>query len=1072
MTRINTNVSSLNAQKTLARSNASLQESLTRLSTGLRINSGKDDPAGLIASEVLRSDITSTERAISNSVRANQVIATADSALGQISSLLNDIRGLVVEAANSGAMSADQIAANQLQVDSSLEAINRISQTTSFQGRKLLDGSMGFVTDSVDTSLLTDVEIDQANFGTLSQIDVNVEVAAQAEKAALTYEGGQLTQDTVIEVGGSDGFEAFSFDAGSTVTEMRDAINLVSDALGISASLADRVAETATAGEAEYRLAGSTNNSFTIQAATAGESSGDFTIRFALGADATTASNTATWNAGDPNVIDITVAADQWTATVTNATVDMVANFGATTDGANGDDTLAITAKQAGIQFNGLKFTIASITAATASATYDYATNEITVNITNAADDVSDLGTLLDNELGELFTFTWANGGDDTAIASTGTVTYTNATAGVDGGVVNSTNGTLANIADEIDDLTEINAITVSGSGVLEMITSSGTIGSINSTDDASADDDPNSLVQLSGTEKADNLDITFSAAGAKQSFSITTTDNTRTNGYSTGYLTSTVDDQDAVLKVVYSAEQGQQWDDITITITNDANDKSVVWDPENKALTVFNAVASATANDLRDQINAALAGTFTASVVGSDGANGLFTTGDSTTTADGKIYDSITVNLATDENGVVTTTAAQAIDAINASSVFTDLDIAASNGFSSDGSGRMEAGTLSMDQLGVTATDAAASGTTAAVNGDAAQITVTALTDGAAYDNVKVVFSEDSGVAQNGGEYATYDSTNKVLTFTVNPDSTAAEVVTNWAQNWQSTAAAALFSAALTGTGTSKVDANDIGYLSGGITYSGTSTGGLQAEGNFDADDVVGTGNLTIESNTYGSEEFVSVKSLTGAFATVDADGETEERDYGADAVVRINGQGAVTSGLDVSLNTSVLDVSFTLDSSFTIGSSTSFSITSGGAKFQLGPEVVSTQQARIAIQSMSTAVLGGKSGRLFQLRSGAIYDLSTDATSAAKVVDEAISKVVGLRGRLGAFQRTTLDTNIAALSDTLESLMEAESNIRDTDFASESAALTRAQILVQSGLTVLGIANQNPQSVLSLLR
>ena len=87
MTRINTNVSSLVAQNTLGRSNASLNQALTRLSTGLRINTGKDDPAGLIASENLRSDITSIRRAISNTDRANQVIATADSALGQVSSL-------------------------------------------------------------------------------------------------------------------------------------------------------------------------------------------------------------------------------------------------------------------------------------------------------------------------------------------------------------------------------------------------------------------------------------------------------------------------------------------------------------------------------------------------------------------------------------------------------------------------------------------------------------------------------------------------------------------------------------------------------------------------------------------------------------------------------------------------------------------------------------------------------------------------------------------------------------------------------------------------------------------------
>src|ERR1700742_671826 len=118
MTRINTNVSSLIAQNTLSKSNTNLQQSLQRLSTGLRINTGKDDPAGLIASEVLKSDIVSVQRGITNSQQANQLIATADSALRQVSSLLNDIRGLVSEAANTGALSDDQIAANQLQIDS------------------------------------------------------------------------------------------------------------------------------------------------------------------------------------------------------------------------------------------------------------------------------------------------------------------------------------------------------------------------------------------------------------------------------------------------------------------------------------------------------------------------------------------------------------------------------------------------------------------------------------------------------------------------------------------------------------------------------------------------------------------------------------------------------------------------------------------------------------------------------------------------------------------------------------------------------------------------------------------
>ena len=187
MTRINTNVPSLVAQNRLQASNSDLQTSLTRLSTGLRINSGADDPAGLIASEALRSEITSLGKAISNTNRASQIISTADSSLGEVSNLLNDIRGLVVEAANSGALSDDEIAANQLQVDSSLEAINRIAQTTTFQGRKLLDGSLGFQTEAgTGFESVSNLQIDQANLGTTGAVSVDVNVTSAATQASLS----------------------------------------------------------------------------------------------------------------------------------------------------------------------------------------------------------------------------------------------------------------------------------------------------------------------------------------------------------------------------------------------------------------------------------------------------------------------------------------------------------------------------------------------------------------------------------------------------------------------------------------------------------------------------------------------------------------------------------------------------------------------------------------------------------------------------------------------------------------------------------------------------------------------
>src|SRR5882757_6396307 len=149
MSRINTNVASLIGQVNLQRSQSQLQTALTRLSTGLRINTGEDDPAGLISSQALGSNIATVHQAIANTNLANEVIATADGALGQVSTLLNSISGLVTASGNTGAISPDQIAANQLQVDSSLEAIDRIASTTSFQGRNLLDGSLGFSTSGV-----------------------------------------------------------------------------------------------------------------------------------------------------------------------------------------------------------------------------------------------------------------------------------------------------------------------------------------------------------------------------------------------------------------------------------------------------------------------------------------------------------------------------------------------------------------------------------------------------------------------------------------------------------------------------------------------------------------------------------------------------------------------------------------------------------------------------------------------------------------------------------------------------------------------------------------------------------
>src|SRR3954453_12597960 len=109
MSRINTNVAALTAQRGLANSQRTLNQTLQRLSSGLRINRGADDPAGLIASEGLRSEISGINQAIDNSQRASNVISTTEGALNEVASLLLNIKSLVVQAANSGGMSQEEI---------------------------------------------------------------------------------------------------------------------------------------------------------------------------------------------------------------------------------------------------------------------------------------------------------------------------------------------------------------------------------------------------------------------------------------------------------------------------------------------------------------------------------------------------------------------------------------------------------------------------------------------------------------------------------------------------------------------------------------------------------------------------------------------------------------------------------------------------------------------------------------------------------------------------------------------------------------------------------------------------
>ncbi|MEM6979598.1 MAG: flagellin, partial [Planctomycetota bacterium] len=226
----------------------------------------------------------------------------------------------------------------------------------------------------------------------------------------------------------------------------------------------------------------------------------------------------------------------------------------------------------------------------------------------------------------------------------------------------------------------------------------------------------------------------------------------------------------------------------------------------------------------------------------------------------------------------------------------------------------------------------------------------------------------------------------------------------------------------------------------------------------------------LQLTSVAYGTEALINIDVITEGSSGTFESSLSLTRAIGVDILATVNGVEANARANTLSINTSSLDLSITVDDGS--DANFNFSITGGGALFQLGPDVTSNQQARLGIASVSTGQLGGASGRLYELGSGQAKSLTNDVNGAARVIDEVVDKVTSLRGRLGAFQATSLESNLVSLNETLANLSEAESSIRDADFAQESANLTRAQILVQSGTNVLSLANQNPQNVLALLQ
>ena len=209
---INTNIASLNAQRNLNTSQMSLSTSLQRLSSGLRINSAKDDAAGLAISERFTAQIRGLDQARRNANDGISLSQTAEGALEAAGNILQRVRELSVQSANASNSASDRQALNA-EVTQLIAELDRISQTTEFNGQKLLDGSFGSSVFQVGANANQTITATTANFTATKYGNYRVGALAATATSPL----GDLVQGSTANAIASNA-AATSRVAGGTIT--------------------------------------------------------------------------------------------------------------------------------------------------------------------------------------------------------------------------------------------------------------------------------------------------------------------------------------------------------------------------------------------------------------------------------------------------------------------------------------------------------------------------------------------------------------------------------------------------------------------------------------------------------------------------------------------------------------------------------------------------------------------------------------------------------------------------------------------------------------------------------------
>ncbi len=240
---INTNIASIDAQRNLDTTQLSLNKSMQRLSSGLRINSAADDAAGMAISENMQANIGSMTQAVQNANDGISMTETAEGALNETSTLLINMRQLATQASN-GTMSASDLSNIQVEFSALQDEISRVSNVTSFNGLNLLNGSLsGGTTLQIGAGNTTDDKL-TVTIGNASAASLSVDASAAAVSTQASAQASLAAIDSAINQ-----VSTMQGSLGSIQNRLQDAINNLQVAVENTTAANSRIVDVDVASE-------------------------------------------------------------------------------------------------------------------------------------------------------------------------------------------------------------------------------------------------------------------------------------------------------------------------------------------------------------------------------------------------------------------------------------------------------------------------------------------------------------------------------------------------------------------------------------------------------------------------------------------------------------------------------------------------------------------------------------------------------------------------------------------------------------------------------------------------------